>query len=136
MAKIDLMGLMTAIRSYEQRLTLVLLDPALTVSQLRMLMIINGHMDVTSSFLSEQLAITKASVTGQLKELERAKVVRFTPNPDDKRSSFVHLTAVGKKRLDLALVGLKELEKKISKELPEHTVNALNRMVMGEHKKN
>src|SRR5438046_1328308 len=53
----------------------------------------NGPM--SPSEIGERLIVTRSTVTGVLDSLERRGLVRRTPNPDDRRSIVVEITADG-----------------------------------------
>lgn len=62
--------------------------------------ILRDHGAMTPSELGERLIVTRATVTGVLDSLERAGLVRRSPNPADRRSLVVEITPAG-----LAVVG-------------------------------
>jgi DNA-binding MarR family transcriptional regulator len=52
---------------------------------------------MSPSELGERLIVTRATVTGVVDSLERRSLVRRTPNPADRRSVLVELTADGRR---------------------------------------
>ena len=53
----------------------------------------------TPASLAEAAGVRRATMTGLLGVLERAKWIRRTPHPNDGRSSVIHLTRGGRARL-------------------------------------
>ncbi len=57
--------------------------------------ILRDHGEMAPSELGERLQVTRATVTGVVDSLERRGFVRRTPNPADRRSLTVAITAEG-----------------------------------------
>lgn len=57
----------------------------------------------TPGQLSDLLVRSTGGMTKQLDRLAAAKLIKRIPNPDDRRSSLVQLTAAGRKLIDAAL---------------------------------
>ena len=57
--------------------------------------LLRDHGAMSPSTLSEQLIVTRATVTGLLDSLERRGLVQRTPNPADRRSLVISLTTEG-----------------------------------------
>jgi len=104
---------------------LVLADPNLTLCQLRLLTCLQQG-NKTASELSRGLRITKASVTGQVKDLQAMELLSLSPDPADKRSAIIQLTKMGKTKLAIALTGVDILETHISAQLTVDAIAALN----------
>jgi len=60
---------------------------------------LRDHGPMPPSAIGDRLIVTRSTVTGVLDSLERRGFVRRTPNPDDRRSVIVEITARGLKVL-------------------------------------
>lgn len=56
--------------------------------------------------VGQRLQVHPTSVTSAVDRLERQGLVRRTPHPDDGRAKLVHLTASGRRRVEVAVVDL------------------------------
>jgi DNA-binding MarR family transcriptional regulator len=66
---------------------------------------------LTPSQISERVVVASASTTATLDLLERRGWVRRTPNPDDRRSTFVEITPAGRAIADRLLPGVRVVER-------------------------
>jgi DNA-binding MarR family transcriptional regulator len=68
------------------------------------LLVLNAAPDrrLRMSELGAQVVVSREQVSRVVTELERAGLVERQPNPDDKRSSFAAITALGRQRLRAA----------------------------------
>lgn len=112
MQALHLIELLEVMRPIERRLGLVLLESGLTLTQFRVLLLLENNLR-TPSELSSELGVSKPLITGLLKDLERAGLVALAGCKLDRRSIRVHLTAAGKQRLKVARLGVAVLEEKI-----------------------
>jgi DNA-binding MarR family transcriptional regulator len=77
-----------------------------------MLAVVDGAGEpLTPSQISERLVVASASTTASLDLLERRGWVRRTPNPDDRRSTFVEITPAGRAITDKLLPGVRVVER-------------------------
>jgi DNA-binding MarR family transcriptional regulator len=67
---------------------------------------------LTPSEISERLLVASATMTATLDLLEHRGWIRRTPNPDDRRSVLVQITAEGQATADQMLPGIRELERR------------------------
>ena len=65
---------------------------------------------LTPSQISERVLVASATMTTTLDLLERRNWVRRTPNPDDRRSTLVEITADGRATADRLLPGIRAIE--------------------------
>lgn len=107
-----LIQLLEVMRPIERRLGLVLLESGLSLTQFRVLLLLE-ETSRTPSELSAELGVSKPLITGLLKDLERAAVISLTGCKLDRRSIRVQLSAVGKQRLKVARLSVAALEAKI-----------------------
>jgi DNA-binding MarR family transcriptional regulator len=123
----NILRLFDSLRALERQISLLLVDTGLTFSQFRLMRyLVNGEKP-SASQLSVRLGITKASVTAQLKELERSGLIALAPNPVDKRSVLVSLTATGKDRMEMTLKNILRLDKSVDETLVEAVAKAAER---------
>lgn len=114
MQKSNIVALLDNIRLLEKRVSLILVDTALTLSQFRLLCILYyGEEALPATALSSQLGISKASVTAQLKTLDQAGLIQDKPVPGDRRSLLISLSNAGRQRMKVTLENLWILEKQI-----------------------
>jgi len=66
---------------------------------------------LTPSQISERVVVASATMTATLDLLERRDWVRRTPNPDDRRSTLVEITAAGRATADRLLPGIRRIER-------------------------
>lgn len=118
MKKLNIIHLLDNIRQLEQRVSLILADTALTLSQFRLLCILYyNDMPLPGTSLSARLGISKASITVQLKSLGVAGLIQAESSTADKRASLVSLSSAGKQRMKVTLENLAALEKQIPPEV-------------------
>lgn len=118
MKKLNIIHLLDNIRQLEQRVSLILVDTALTLSQFRLLCILfYSETPLPGTTLSAQLNISKASITMQLKTLGEAGLIQAESSTADKRASLISLSSAGRQRMKVTLENLAALEKQISPEI-------------------
>ncbi len=66
---------------------------------------------LTPSEISERLLVASATMTATLDLLEHRGWIRRIPNPEDRRSVLVRITAEGQAAADQLLPGIRELER-------------------------
>ena len=82
---------------------------------------------LTPSQVADRVLIPSATVTATLDLLERHGWVRRAPNPDDRRSTLVDITADGRAVADQLLPGVRMLEKSVLSALtPDERVQLLD----------
>ena len=117
MNEIRLISVLDSLRELERRVTLVLLETGLSLSQLRLLRLIAEADTVSASDLSRHLAITKASVSGQVQDLQKLGLIEVRANPDDKRGRLIAATEAGRFRLSAALENVTQLERVLGRDV-------------------
>lgn len=126
MGKLRLIRFLESVWALEQRLAALLVDYKLTLSQFRLLLLLESGKPQTATRLSTALGITKATTTALLQELVNADLIATAPNPEDRRSILVRLSNTGKKRLREALEGLSAMERMLGRKLTPDVTEALN----------
>ena len=115
-------------RTVERLVSLALVEPALSLSQYRMLAEFLERDTLTVSELSIRLNITKPSVTNLVKQLQTMKLINIQPDPDDQRSKRLTLARDGKQRLKIANEYLAVLEKRLAKSCSVEQLNVLRNL--------
>ncbi|MBI3545982.1 MAG: MarR family transcriptional regulator [Gammaproteobacteria bacterium] len=125
MTKLHLLPFLESVWALEQRLSGLLVDYKLTLSQFRLLLLLDKDKPQTATRLSAMLGVTKATTTALLQELTRAELIAASPHPEDRRSSLMRLSPAGKKRLHQALEALSDMERMLGKKLTPEITEAL-----------
>lgn len=112
MQSLYLVQLLEVVRPLERRLGLLLAESGFTVTQFRLLMLLE-HAPQSPSYLSSELVVSKPLVTSLLKELEGYGVVKTEGCTIDRRSIYVRLTANGAERLQVVKRSIAVLEAKM-----------------------
>ena len=115
-------------RAVEKLISLALVEPALSLSQYRMLAEFPERDTLTVSELSIRLNVAKPSVTSLVKQLQTMKLVNIRPDPDDQRSKRLTLTRDGKLRLKIANEYLAALKKRLAKSCSPEQLSALRNL--------
>ena len=89
-------------RRLEHQLEEYLHEAGLSASRFEVLEALYHHPEqaMTPAELAEEVMLTRAAMTGCLDGLEQAGYVKRTPNPRDRRSISVELTARGRRLMD------------------------------------
>jgi DNA-binding MarR family transcriptional regulator len=106
-------------------ISLALAEPALSLSQYRMLNEFSEQKTLTVSELSTRLVITKPSVTQLVKQLKSMGLINIKSDANDQRSKRLTLTREGKLRLKIANEYLAALEKRLAKNCTPEQLSAL-----------
>ena len=128
MGTLKLIPFLESVWALEQRVSALLVDYNLTLSQFRLLLLLKSGEPQTSVRLSTALGITKATTTPLLQELVNAGLVTIAPNPEDRRSILVSLSRAGKKRLREAMEGMSAMEQVLGRKIAPGMTEALNRL--------
>lgn len=128
MTHIDLMYWLESAWTLERRLSLLLVDHGLTLARFRVMRLLAANDKPTPTRLSADLGVTKATVAVLLKELSDSGLVQIVPNPNDRRSQLLSLTAAGSKRLNEATDGVRLIEKQLGRKAPRQVVELANRL--------
>jgi DNA-binding MarR family transcriptional regulator len=126
MATLQVIELLEAIQQFEKKLNLALMYSGLRIPQFRVMMFLQKSGKITVSDLSRYLNVTRATMSVLVNQLLKANIVESITNPNDKRSFYIKLTESGSKRLHLAETEAKLVEDKISRNIPDETIIALN----------
>jgi DNA-binding MarR family transcriptional regulator len=65
---------------------------------------------LTPGQLTEATHVTSGTMTNRLDRLQRRRLVRRAPDPQDRRQSLVTLTATGRRKVDGAMASLLDIE--------------------------
>jgi len=113
MENLKLIMVLENLRRIERLICPILNASGITLAQMRLMHQIQALEPVASSKLSDHLGISRASVTGQIKELERLGLSESRPHPSDGRSSLISLSDLGRQRFDAIVLTLSGLEQQM-----------------------
>jgi DNA-binding MarR family transcriptional regulator len=99
----------------------------LTNGQFSLLMSLNRPEPPPMGPVASLLAMDRTTLTAALKPLERRGLVEIAPDPGDKRSRVLKLTAEGRKLLASALPVWKRMHEEIEAQLPGADPDELRR---------
>jgi DNA-binding MarR family transcriptional regulator len=91
----------------------------LTNGQFSLLMSLNRPEPPPMGPVASLLAMDRTTLTAALKPLERRGLVQITPDPSDRRSRILKLTAAGRKLLANALPVWKNTHAEVERLIPE-----------------
>jgi DNA-binding MarR family transcriptional regulator len=95
------------------------------------LLVLNAAPDrrLRMSELGREAVVSRERVSRVVTELEREGLVERTPDPDDKRSVFAHITDIGRKRLRAAAPGyLQAIEQHFTSHLSDAEIKILTKV--------
>jgi len=107
-----------AARALARRFDDALRPHGLTNGQFSLLMSLNRPEPPAMGPVASLLAMDRTTLTAALKPLERRGLVQITPDPADRRSRILKLTAAGRKLLADALTVWKQIHEEIEREIP------------------
>jgi len=107
-----------AARALARRFDDALRPHGLTNGQFSLLMSLNRPEPPAMGPVASLLAMDRTTLPAALKPLERRGLVQITPDPADRRSRILKLTAAGRKLLADALPVWKQIHGEIEREIP------------------
>ena len=116
-----------AARALARRFDDVLRPHGLTNGQFSLLMSLNRPEPPPMGPVASLLAMDRTTLTAALKPLERRGLVQIAPDPTDRRSRILKLTAKGRKLLAEALPVWKQTHEEIERDLPGADPESLRR---------
>src|SRR6266568_9292538 len=116
-----------AARALARRFDDVLRPFGLTNGQFSLLMSLNRPEPPSMGPVASLLAMDRTTLTAALKPLERRGLVQITPDPADRRSRILKLTAAGRKLLAEAVPVWKSTHDEIEREIPSGDPETLRR---------
>lgn len=114
-----------AARALGRRFDEALRPVGLTNGQFSLLMSLNRHDPPTIAPVAQLLAMDRTTLTAALKPLERDGLVKIVPDPKDRRSRRLILTAKGHRTLLAAMPIWRATHEAIEAELPALSADAL-----------
>jgi len=87
------------------------------------------HPQCTASDIADVLELNKSAVSSMLSRLERAELVKRTPNPDDARGSRLSLTPRGEAVRERSIAVTRKLSAEITEGFSEQEVDAVARFL-------
>jgi DNA-binding MarR family transcriptional regulator len=107
-----------AARSLARRFDEVFRPLDITNGQFSLLMALSGPEPPPMGALARLLAMDRTTLTAALKPLERRKLVKVAPDPNDRRRKVLSLTPAGRKLLGKALPLWKQAHAQLDALLP------------------
>jgi DNA-binding MarR family transcriptional regulator len=106
-------------------------EEALGVStaQLGTLYYLARHPQCSATELAAVLDLNKSAVSGMLQRLERAELVKRTPNPDDARGALLSLTARGEAVRAQSLAVTRKLSSEVTDGFSDDEVETIARFL-------
>jgi len=127
MQELNVFGLIDAVRSVEQRISVALFYSGLRIPQYRALKYIEQQQDTTVSDLSRNFGTTRATASLLASELIRLDAVVAVENPADRRSYFLKLTRSGKSKLSVGQRDVELVVKSIAEDYEPEMIDHINR---------
>ncbi len=131
MKRLNVLDLLDATQTFEQKFNLALIYSGLRLPQYRVMDFLEKSGKITVSDLSRQYNVSRATISVLVNELIRVGIVTKIKNRADKRSFYIKLSDSGSKRLETARQEINIVEDKISQTLPDELVNLLNNFSSG-----
>ncbi len=126
MNRLNVIDLLDATQTFEQKFNLALMYSGLRLPQYRVMDFLDKAGKITVSDLSRQQNVSRATTSVLVTELLKAGIVDSVKNRSDKRSFYIKLSASGLQRLHVARREINLVEDKISDKLPDELVVCLN----------
>jgi len=99
-------------------------------STITALAVVDGSPEpLTPSQISDRMLVPSATMTATLDQLERRGWIERLPNPDDRRSVLVSITASGRDTADRLLPGIRAIERTVMAGLSERELSSLLRLL-------
>ncbi|MFV1983868.1 MAG: MarR family winged helix-turn-helix transcriptional regulator [Thiohalomonadales bacterium] len=131
MKRLNVLDLLDATQTFEQKFNLALIYSGLRLPQYRVMDFLEKSGKITVSDLSRQYNVSRATISVLVNELIRVGIVTRIKNRTDKRSFYIKLSDSGLQRLETARQEINIVEDKISQTLPDELVNLLNNFSSG-----
>lgn len=135
MERFKVIELLETIQVFEQKLNLALMYSGLRLPQYRAMMFLEKAGRITVSDLGRQQGISRATASVLVASLTKAGIVESVANRADKRSFYIKLTESGLNRLQLAKNEVALVEERLARQIPQETLQALNKLAGVIHKK-
>ena len=116
-----------AARALGRRFDEALRPYGLTNGQFSLLMSLNRPEPPAMAPVASLLAMDRTTLTAALKPLERRGLVQITPDPADRRSRILLLTAKGRKLLASAMPVWKRTHEEVEQRLPDSNPEELRK---------
>jgi DNA-binding MarR family transcriptional regulator len=100
-----------------------------TLGQTGILFLLLENDGQTMTELSKALAVENPTLTGLVDRLERAGFVTRAPNPSDRRSYRIHITAEGIEERDKALPIIKRMNEEIKSGFSQDEIEVFKRVL-------
>lgn len=126
MPTLDVFGVLQALQQLERDVSVSLMYAGLRIPQFRLLDRLDGMGSATVTALSRELSITRATASTLVNEMIRSGILVVEEHPGDRRSFHIHISDMGRNKLNVARSDLAVLSNKLSIRYPEELVDRLN----------
>ena len=127
MSTLDVFGVLQALQKLERDVSVSLMYAGLRIPQFRMLDRLDELGSATVTELSRALSITRATASVLANEMIASGILMVEDHPEDRRSFHIHISDMGRNKLNVARSDLAVLSGKLSMRYPEEVVDYLNR---------
>lgn len=127
MSTLDVFGVLQALQELERDVSVSLMYAGLRIPQYRLLDRLDGMGRATVTELSRDLGITRGSTSVLVNTLIGSGIVVVEENPGDRRSFHIHLSELGRNKLNVARSDLAVLSDKLTQRYPDDITELLNR---------
>jgi len=131
MAALDVFGVLQALQHLERSVSVSLMYSGLRIPQFRLLDRLDAMGQATVTEMSQALTITRATASVLVNEMVRSGVVVVDDNPADRRSFHIHMSELGRNKLNVARNDLAVLSGKLSQRFQDDVIAVLNRFAQG-----
>lgn len=126
MPALDVFGVLQALQQLERDVSVSLMYAGLRIPQFRLLDRLDAVGSSTVTELSRELSITRATASTLVNEMVSKGVLVVEEHPEDRRSFHIHISDMGRNKLNVARSDLGVLSDKLSKRYPEEVIEFLN----------
>ena len=90
-------------------------EEGLTMSQMRVLVILDGKQDKTASMkdIEKELSVAQPTTAGIIRRIEEKGLIIYLSDPENKRAKWIQLTEAGKEKCRIAYGHMEATEKKL-----------------------
>lgn len=131
MVELDVFGVLQALQQLERGVSVSLMYSGLRIPQFRLLNQLDDMGRTTVTEVSQKLGITRSSASVLVNEMVRTGIVVVDEHPEDRRSFHIHMSELGRNKLNVARSDLAVLSDKLSQRYPDEVIDMLNRFAQG-----
>lgn len=126
MSTLDVFGVLQALQKLERDVSVSLMYAGLRIPQFRMLDRLDELGSATVTELSRALSITRATASVLANEMIASGILMVEDHPEDRRSFHIHISELGRNKLNVARSDLAVLSDKLAQRYPSEMITMLN----------